>query len=229
MMGGWDRAACSPNTTHQPNTTRHRAAPQQEEEEPAQPQEVSTAAENGPQQTQLAKGASQPHHSTHHHTGLAQRVSARVQRWCWEVGVLSRRSLLDLWRNPVLFLSHLGATTYFAGACLFGFVEKCGPVGGLSRHHLPLTLMMIQHTNQPNKTVVLGLVYFDLSMSNLQAVQVRKGRPKMHAKRQRLTNRPTTYRTSPTEPAGRFPPLLRLPLLHLRLGAAGTCIWAVQF
>lgn len=44
-------------------------------------------------------------------------AGARVRRWCWEVGVLSRRSLLDLWRNPVLFLSHLGATTYFAGAC----------------------------------------------------------------------------------------------------------------
>lgn len=47
-------------------------------------------------------------------TALA-RAGARMRRWCWEVGVLSRRSLLDLTRNPVLFLSHLGATAYFAG------------------------------------------------------------------------------------------------------------------
>lgn len=113
-----------------PHATRHRPAPQQEEE-PAQLQEAAAAAGNGPQQQQqqqlAKKGASQPNHSTHHHT-LAQRASARVQRWCWEVGVLSRRSLLDLWRNPVLFLSHLGATTYFAGACVCvcGFVDRVG-------------------------------------------------------------------------------------------------------
>jgi hypothetical protein len=42
-------------------------------------------------------------------------VCACDHRWCWEVGVLSRRSLLDLVRNPLLLTSHFLAMTYFAG------------------------------------------------------------------------------------------------------------------
>lgn len=75
--------------------------------------------------------------------GDPSRVSWRarawkgLRRWCWEIGVLSHRSVLDLARNPVLFWSHAGATAYFA--------------------------------------VILGIVYFDLSMSSLQAIQNRLG------------------------------------------------------
>ncbi len=93
----------------------------------------------------LAASSSSTVASDRHHLGTKAapllpwrtRAAAATRRWCWEVGVLSRRSLLDLTRNPVLFLSHVGATTYFA--------------------------------------VVLGTVYYQLSMSSLQAIQNRLG------------------------------------------------------
>lgn len=50
----------------------------------------------------------------HAHKHWRTRAHLATRRWCWEVGVLSRRSLLDLTRNPILFLSHIVATTYFA-------------------------------------------------------------------------------------------------------------------
>ena len=53
------------------------------------------------------------------------RLGLRAKRWCWEVGVLSRRNLLDLVRNPVLFLSHLGAASYFASTFLSSCVRAC--------------------------------------------------------------------------------------------------------
>jgi hypothetical protein len=91
-------------------------------------------------QLQREQHAHQQHHQQQEQEQQVKwktRAWAGMKRWCWEVGVLSRRSLLDLTRNPVLFLSHVGATTYFA--------------------------------------VVLGTVYYSLSMSSLQAIQNRLG------------------------------------------------------
>jgi len=92
---------------------------------------ASTVMGQGHQQLQ------QEQHQQEEPVKWKTRAWTGTRRWCWEVGVLSRRSLLDLTRNPVLFLSHVGATTYFA--------------------------------------IVLGTVYYSLSMSSLQAIQNRLG------------------------------------------------------
>lgn len=58
-----------------------------------------------------------------------QTIAKNVHRWCWEVGVLSRRSVLDLLRNPILFLSHVSAATYFA--CKWTMTQRTRSLLGL--------------------------------------------------------------------------------------------------
>lgn len=73
---------------------------------------ASVPGEPPQQQQQQQPGE---YHPRQHLKSIWKRMSLTTHRWCWEVGVLSRRSSLDLTRNPVLFLSHVGAATYFAG------------------------------------------------------------------------------------------------------------------
>jgi hypothetical protein len=46
---------------------------------------------------------------------LCRRVWGAAARWTKEVAVLSKRALANLYRNPMLLLSHLLAAAYFAG------------------------------------------------------------------------------------------------------------------